>query len=223
MDKKSKLLIESSLLFGYNALNIICAYSVIDSMKLLDKNLFLRIINDLQIPGREEYIKVNNRLIIISLTCVPHLNKLKTFKQKGQINDILIVTGAAGYGYINWHKEISLEKYLEDKEYSMKFAYNYISQNADKVYVTVSDAGSVNVEEWLDYQIKLIDSKITSEKLINRREAIKKALIDSKEGDVIFIAGRGNRRIMCDGNNHTISFLDKNVLMDILEELNWEV
>ena len=138
------------------------------------------------------------------------------YEQKKKIN----IISKLGFGM---HDEVSLEKYLEDKDYSMKFAYNYIAQNSDKVYVTTTDLGSVNADVWLDIQMNLLPNNIQKEKFVNRKEAIKKALINAKKNDVILICGRGNRRIMCDSENHITNFVDKDKTLEIIKELEWEV
>ena len=222
VDKNKVHNFNSTLLFGYNALNIACVYSILNELKILDVDKLKEIIKNITIPGREEIIKTNGIKIIISLTCVPHLEKLKQFKDNGEVNEVIITTGASGYGYVNWHNEVNLEKYLEDKEYSMKFAYNYIGQYADKVYVTVTDIGAVNVDEWLDIQFNLLPSEIFKEKISDRKEAIRQSIVNANQNDIILVCGRGNRRIMCDGINHISNFIDKDIILEIIKDLGWE-
>ena len=198
-------------------------YSILNELKILDVDKLKEIIKNITIPGREEIIKTNGIKIIISLTCVPHLEKLKQFKDNGEVNKVIIITGASGYGYVNWHNEVNLEKYLEDKEYSMKFAYNYIGQYADKVYVTVTDIGAVNVDEWLDIQMNLLPNDIEKEKCKDRKETIKKVLVNANDNDVVLVCGRANRRIMCDSADHITNFVDREKILEIIKELRWEV
>ena len=84
----------------------------------------------------------------------------------------------------------------------MSFAYNYIKNYADEVYITISDIGSSNKDELLNEQYKLVNNEIACYIVDNRKAAIKTAILNSKPNDVIFISGRGNREILCDSINH---------------------
>ena len=95
---------------------------------------------------------------------------------------------------------------------SMKWVYNYIINNCDYVYITSNDNASSSIQDLLETQVKLVDGKIPYEAIINRKEAIEKAINDSKPQDVIFISGRGNRRMFCYNNSDMDFFLDKDVV-----------
>ncbi len=216
--KKDKTKIQTNLIFSYNAINILSLYTIIKTLDVYDKQLFNNLIKELIIPGRENLLKANNRYIMISTNLVPHLEHLKTFKTRGEINNIILVTGAAGAGYKDWHKEIPLDLYMQDKIKAMEFAYRYISQNVDKLYITLSDNGTIDEDEWLNYQESLVTNNILVQKIKSRKEAIETAIKNSNEKDVIFISGRGNRRIMCDGEKHISIFNDIEETIKIIEK-----
>lgn len=214
--------INSKLLFSYNAINILCLYTIVNALNVYDDKLFTNLVYDITIPGREDIIKTNNRLIMISVSLIPHLEYLKKMKERGEINNIIVVTGAAGAGYVNWHKEVSQDKYMKDKMQAMQFAYNYISQNVDSLYITMSDNGTLDEDEWLKTQADLVSDNISYVIEKNRKTAIEKALLESENNDVIFISGRGNRRIMCDGPNHISYFDDKEEVCDLLKNIKFK-
>lgn len=219
-NKKQNVDIETKLIFKYNIFNILCLYSIINGLDAYDESKFKELIFNPIIPGREDIINTNDNKIMISVNLVPHLEYLKEMKKRGEIENIILVTGAAGAGYVDWHKDIPIEKYMEDKILSIKFAYNYINQNVDSLFITLSDNGTINEEEWLNYQLNLVDKNITTIVDKNRKEAIKKAILSAKKNDFVFISGRGNRSVLCDGVSHISIFNDKEEVVKILNEIN---
>ncbi len=213
--------VSTNLIMPYNALNITCCIGILKTLNVYNHYDFQNLVKNIVIPGRDEVIRVANRTIFISTNLVPHLENLKRYKQNGEINNIRLVTGSTGLNFISWTKEFSDEKYLQEKEFAIKFAYNYIKDNCDIVYITTTDTGAANKELLLDYQASLLNNAIPYEKVLDRSFAIKKAIESSSENDVIFISGRGNRHIMCDSKDTIILHLDKDVVIKVLNELNW--
>ena len=130
-----------------------------------------------------------------------------------EINQIIIVTGSTGTGYITWNQS---EKYKEVHKYDIEFAYDYINKYADKVYITETDIGDLDKNEFLEYQkskVKNIEAVV----IPNRHLAIELAIKESKNKDVIFISGRGNRRLMCVGKKDVKIFKDKDHVNQIIE------
>lgn len=218
--KNNSYNLSTNLIMPYNALNITCCVAILETLNVFNDLKFQDFIRKIVIPGRDEIIKVANRTIMISTNLVPHLENLKRYKVNGEINKIILVTGATGLNFTSWVKEFSDNTYIQEKEFAIKFAYNYINSNCDVVYITTSDSGAANKISLVDYQAKLLDEKVTCIKEVDRRLAIYKAIENSKENDVIFISGRGNRHIMCDSNDTVKIHLDKDVVEEILEEMN---
>ena len=44
---------------------------------------------------------------------------------------------------------------------------------------------------------------------------------ESNEGDLLFISGRGNKRILCDSEKTVKLFTDKEIVEKVLKELGW--
>lgn len=211
--------INSNLIMPYNALNINLALAIIDSLGELRIELFNEILNSIIIPGRDEVIKDKGRTIIISITCAPHLEILKKYKERGEINNIILVTGSYGSGFVTWSEEYNSNKYSEYVNSSMKFIYKYINRHVDKVYITSVDNASSDALELINNQIKELDSKIIYKGIIDRRDAIKEAISDSKPGNVIFISGRGNRAIFCKSYKEVEYYKDIDVVKEAIEKL----
>ena len=214
--------LSTNLNMPFHGMNITCSVAILNELNTFECKRFQNLISDINIPGRDEVIKYNNRTIIISTNLVPHLEVLKRYQSKGQVNKIRIVTGATGIDFVSWDKEFDDNIYLKDKEFSMSYAYNYMKQYADVVYVTTSDSGNANKEALISYQAKLLDNQVVVHKEVDRTMAIKKAINDSLENDVIFISGRGNRVVMCDSEDHIKLHLDKDVVINVLNNLKQE-
>ena len=213
-----KVNFKSNLIMMHNALNIGLVYAILQELGEYDYNSFMKILNTITIPGRCEVFNYNNRKIIVSYGLDPELDNLKRYKDKNQVNNIKVVTGASGLGHKTWGKEFESDAYIEEKIEGMRFAYNYIQKYADMVYITTSDSGATNKEELINHQSNLV-TKIQKECYENRKYAIYKAIKDANEKDVILISGRGNRKILCDGYESVTFLLDKEVVLEVINDL----
>ena len=212
--------VTTNLPFFYNALNIMCVISILGTLNVLDYQTFKEYISDIKIPGRDEVIKASGRTIIISPSVSPQLELLKKYQEREEIKGIKVICGTSGLGLKNRRTDFSEEKYIEEKEVSVNFAFNYIKRYASKVYVTVADSAATNKEELLNYQAGFLGN-VEHRTFIDRKEAILTAITESNEGDVIYISGRGNRRVMCDTYDSIKLILDKEVVLEVLRRLKW--
>lgn len=211
--------ISTKLIMPHNALNINLALSIIDTLGELDIELFNKVLNEITILGRDEVIKEKGRTVITSITCAPHLEVLKKYQNNGLINNIILVTGSYGSGFESWDKEYNSEKYTKYVNDSMKFIYKYIVKNVNKVYITSVDNASSDPKELINNQVKEIDGKISYCDILDRKEAIRKAILESDNGDIIFISGRGNRAIFCKSRNEIDYYKDMDIVREVLNEL----
>lgn len=209
----------TDLIMPFNALNITLAMAIIDTVGEFDEKIFKKLLKSIVIPGRDEVIKIKGRTIIISITCTPHLEILKKYKENGQIKNIKLITGSFGNGFSTWLPEYKGDKFSEYVSESMKWIYKYIVANCDYVYITTNDNAATPIKELLDAQIKEVDGKIGYEAIEDRKEAIKRALSDSKPGDVIFISGRGNRSMFCKNSKELEFYLDKDIVSDEIKNI----
>ena len=184
----------------------------------MEDSKFNQLLEEIKIPGRDEVIRYNKRTIIISVTCTPHLEILKKYKESNKINNIILITGSFGNGFNSWLSEYKDENFKNYVNESMRWAYSYFIKNADKIYITTNDYASSNVSELLSSQENEIKGKIAYEVIENRKAAIKKAIEESKEGDVIFISGRGNRKVFCNNTKTVEMYLDKEIVNKEIRE-----
>ena len=217
--KNNDYSLKSNMLFPHNALNILLALSIIDLLGELDINEFRKVINDITILGRDEVIRVKDRTIIVSNTCASHLEYLKKYQLKQEINKIRLVTGSIGYGFFSWSEAFKDKAFSEYVNSSMKYIYKYINDYVDKVYITTNDNALSNPQELINNQIKELDKEKEYYTNIDRIETIEKAIEESNEKDVIFISGRGNREIFCKGEKEVLFFKDMDIVKKKIKEV----
>ena len=222
-NKKDSIDINTNLIMPYNGLNITLSYAILKNLIDFKNEEFLSFIKDINIPGRDELINYKNRKIIISLNLMPQLENLKRYQERKEINKIIVVTGSTGLGYKSWQEEFPKELYLKDRKESIKFSYDYVKKNSDFLFITKTDIGASNKEELFNYQEEIVKGYVEYSIIEDRKDAIKSAIKSSNEGDVIFISGRGNRRIMCDSYDHITLFKDKEEVEKIIEEMEKEI
>lgn len=217
--KKEKYDINTSLIMPFNALNITTAFSIIDTLDLMDIKSFNEVLQNIIIKGRCEVIREKGRIIIVSVMCMPHLEILKKYKEKGDINSLKILTGAYGAGFETWDEIYKSKKYEDYISTSMKFAYNYISKNCDYVYITTADNAASNIEALINAQVEEVKGKIEYKVIIDRKEAIKDIIKESNIGDCIFINGRGNRKIFCKSKNKIEYYSDAEIVREAIKDI----
>lgn len=208
----------TNMIMPFNALNITLAYGIIDTLGEMDDNEFNNLIKEIVIEGRDEVIKYKNITIIITITCTPHLEILKRYKERKEINNIILVTGSFGNGFNSWlseYKGQTFETYVNE---SMKWAYKYFTKHADKIYITTNDYANSDVKNLLTSQEQEIKGQTLYSVIEDRKEAIKKAIDNSNENDVIVISGRGNRKVFCKEENKVEIYLDKDIVIKEIEE-----
>lgn len=209
---------KTNIILPHNSLNITCAIAIAEALGIFDANLFNKCISNIKVPGREEVIKVNGRTIIIGLSLIPALESFKIYKQNAEINAIKVVVGSIGSGFANWSKEFPSE--LNQKISRRKYAMNYLKNNADYAYLTSNDNAAedpLSIARELQSYLDNFPSQI----IVDRAEAIRRAIIESKEKDLIYIAGRGNRRVFCDSRDTVKLFKDKDIVNEVLKGLGW--
>lgn len=216
INKNNLIKIKSKMFYPFHGLNIACAFSVLSELDI-DLKDFSSFIKNIEIPGRDEVIKYKTNKIIVSPNLSPHLEILKEFKNSKQINNIYLVTGSTGYGFVTWDKDFETNKYKEIHEYDMKFAYRYASKYADKIFITTTDIADNNMLDFLEYQKSLVCDNTKCIVINDRKKAIEKAINCLQEKDILLVSGRGNREFMCISKNKICRFQDKKEIMNIIK------
>lgn len=213
--------VQTSLLMPYNALNILTALTTLEVLGVLNVNTFEKSLEKLVIPGRAEVFKVKDRLIVIDTHLPAMLDCLKVLKEQRKVNKIKVVVGSTGYGYKYWEERFKTEKFAKQRKEYRKYAMNLLKGIVDYVYLTESDNGKENAINICNELQGYLDKNIDSVIIVDREEAIKKAILDSQEKDVIFISGRGNRRLLCNSETTFKLVKDGDVVEKVIKELGW--
>lgn len=212
---------ETTLMMSHNALNILVALTALDVMDVLNVRKFEQALNQLVIPGRSEVYRVNGRLIIIDSHLPAMLDCLKHLKGQGKVNKVKVVVGSMGYGYKHWEDRFKTKEFALQRKDVRKFAMSLLPGVADYVYLTESDSGKENTNDICKELEANLEGLIPSSIILDREEAIKQAILDSEEGDAVFISGRGNRRVLCNSETTFKLVKDSEVVEKVVKELGW--
>lgn len=212
---------DTTLMMSHNAFNILVALTTLDVIGVLNVKKFESALNQLVIPGRAEVYRVNGRLIIVDSHLPAMLDCLKELKEQGKVNKIKVVVGSMGHGYKHWEERFKTQEFASQRKDVRKYSMSLLIGIADYVYLTESDSGKENPIDICNELEADLDGKVQSLIILDREEAIKQAVLDSEEGDVVFISGRGNRRILCNSETTFKLVKDSEVVENVIRELGW--
>lgn len=212
---------ETNLMMSYNALNILTVITTLEALNVFDVIKFEQTLNNIVIPGRAEVFRTNGRLIVVDTHLPAMLECLKVLKEQDKINKIKVVVGSMGHGYKHWEERFKTEEFAKQRKEVRKYAMNLLKDVADYVYLTESDSGRESAIDICTELQNYLDKNIPSTIIVDREKAIKQAILDSQEGDVVFISGRGNRRVLCDSETTIKLLKDSDVVENVIKELGW--
>ena len=154
------------------------------------------------IPGRMEVVVKDPFIVIVDYAHTPEALKqaYETLKNpKFQNSKLICVLGSCGGGRDKWKRPV-LGKIA--------------SQYCDKAIITNEDPYN---EEPMDI-INQVAGDTKAEKILDRKEAIEKALQSARAGDIVIITGKGSEPWMCVKNNKKIPWSDKKIALDFLKD-----
>lgn len=161
-------------------------------------------------PGRMEIVS-ESPLVIIDYAHTPEqLEKVyktlsETGKQKSQDSRLIAVFGSCGGGRDKWKRPVL-----------GKIAGKY----CDEIFITNEDPYDENPFQILS-EIKAGISDFPQDNLhtiLDRKEAIKKAVKNAGQNDVVAITGKGSEPWMCIENGKKIPWDDKEIAKEFLSE-----
>lgn len=206
---------QTNLLLEHNALNIICLIAIIETLGIYNQMVLYKMLKNIQVLAREHAFKLNNKLVLVGTSLVPVLEELRSMKQENIIKgQIVVLTGSPGLGFVKWKTN---DYDLEERKQSRNFAMNYVKKYADKVYITEADSAATSFNDIAKELTSLLGTEIVYEVEADRYLAIKKAILEAGENDVIYIAGRGNRALLYDNAKKARYFNDLDVVKEIIE------
>jgi UDP-N-acetylmuramoyl-L-alanyl-D-glutamate--2,6-diaminopimelate ligase len=173
--------IPASLSGGFNLENIAGAIAFIKSQGIPEKNIREAVKNFCGVPGRMDMVKTDPFTVIIDYAHTPDsLEKVyQSIKPKPPAK-LICVLGSAGGGRDKWKRpkmgEIA-DQYCEEIILTNEDPYD---EDPNQILSQIK-SGIKNSE----FRIKNLYE------IINRQEAIRKALFSAKKGDVVVMTGKG--------------------------------
>ncbi len=167
------------------------------------------------IPGRLEFVPNNKGFnIIIDYAVTPDsLNKLYNLVKDIRSNSLSLAP---------YSRVISVFGACGERDRGKRpIMGEIVAKYADYVILTNEDPYGENPQKIIEEISKGIKSKKLNEsywKILDRREAIKKALQIAKPGDYVIITGKGAEETMAIGDKR-IPWNDKKVTLELLQEL----
>ncbi|MCK4520721.1 UDP-N-acetylmuramoyl-L-alanyl-D-glutamate--2,6-diaminopimelate ligase [Candidatus Parcubacteria bacterium] len=196
----------------FNKYNALAAISVGLSQGI-DLEVCQKAVEEIKgIPGRMEKIVDKTFIVIVDYAHTPDAlkNVYKTIQESmvnSQQSKVICVLGSAGGGRDKW-------KRLEMGKIAGKYC--------DEIILTNEDPYDENPNQILSE----IKSGVTSYKLqvvriiLDRREAIKKAMTLAKSDDIVIITGKGCEPWMCISKGKKIPWDDREVVREELKHIN---
>ncbi len=204
------------LIGEFNVYNAAAAISAVRALNVPIGTIRKALLNVQPPPGRLEMVDKGQKFTVIvdyahepaSLEAI--YQTIKRSIVKGQGLKVICLLGAQGGGRDKWKRpEMG------------KIAANY----CDKIILTNEDPYGENPATILNdieagfSQIRNPKSEIRKNnyfKIIDRREAIKKALSLAKKGDVVILTGKGGEKWMCVKNNKKIPWDETEIVKSLI-------
>jgi len=216
-----------NLLGEYNKYNILPGIAIARILNISENKIKFAIENLKPLPGRLEFIESNKNIkILIDYAFEPKaIEKLYQTIQNIRHNKIIHVLGSCGGG--------------RDKD-RRPILGKLAAENADIVIITNEDPYDEDPKEIIrqivsgamghNFQFpifnfqtisnfKIPNSKKEIYAILDRREAIKKALQIAETGDLILITGKGAEQKMCLTNWKMIDWDDRKVVREEMKNL----
>ncbi len=185
-----------NLLGRFNILNALAAVCVAKSQDI-SLDVCSRALEKAKgVPGRMEVV-IENPLVIVDYAFTPSaLEKVyRTIKNTFNPPRMICVLGACGGGRDKWKRPVL-----------GKIADRY----CDEIIVTNEDPYDEDPMEI----IKEVSGNLETEKILDRRKAIRKALNKAQSGDAVIITGKGSEPLMCLAEGKKISWDDRKVVRE---------
>jgi len=198
-----KINLKISLLGEFNIYNSLSAFGVGLSQKIKPNQILKSLEEFKGIPGRMEVITKEPFRVIVDYAHTPDALE-KVYKSLSTQNSSLIcVFGSCGGGRDKWKRpEIG------------KISSNYCK----KVILTNEDPYDENPDQiLLDIESGISNSQFPISslfKIIDRREAINKALSIAKKSDTVIITGKGSEPSMCVAGDKKTPWSDKETVLE---------
>ena len=209
--------VNTTLATSYHLSNIVSAAAILSEANAFDARTFQDFISneELQIPGRMEDIEWNNRTILLDSSDL-NLHEIDISRDEAP-RPIKVVAG-----YLLTNTAYMQEMHRRRPDYNINYNFDIVPNNvntyADYIYITTNNTCDLTAE----YATEQFASRVTipHEIVLDRKEAIRKAITESDENDIIVVMGRGTRRVWWINTEESTEFSDKETILEILKDLD---
>ncbi len=193
-----------NLLGRFNVYNALAAMSFARVAGIKTKDVQKAFKKSEIVPGRMEEVLSSPFSVIIDYAVTPDTLEevYKEIRKNFSPTRLIAVLGSCGGGRDKWKRPIM-----------GKVAEKY----TDKVIITNEDPYDEKPEDIINDIARGAGKK--TEKIIDRREAIRKALSIAKKGDVIIITGKGDEPWMCLSENKKIPWNEREIIKEEFKKL----
>lgn len=190
----------------FNIANALCAAAIAHSQGI-SKETIKKAIEDIEtIPGRMEYMQKNPFAVVVDYAHTPDaLEKVYQTLKPHIDNKFICVLGAAGGGRDKW-KRPELGRIA--------------SLYCNEIILTNEDPYDENPKEILHQIAQGLTPRFSRYSfMLNRREAIERALHAAKEGDTVIITGKGVEPWMHLENGRKIKWNESEIVRETLDKI----
>jgi len=187
----------------FNKMNAVAAIAFAKSEGIKETTIKESLEKVKSLPGRMEFIETSKDFkVVVDYAFLPQALKkvYMTLKKDCQAKNLICVTGAAGGGRDKWKRPV---------------LGNVANEFCGKVIVTNEDPYDEEPEEIINQVIGRHDFL----KILDRREAIRKALELANKGDVVVVTGKGAEPWIVAKNGQKIAWDDRAVVREELKGL----
>ena len=211
LSRSDHSIITSSAVIGeFNGYNLAAVAAMCEVIGL-DPNTIRKGIEAVKaVPGRMEMVKSSKGFsAVVDYAHAPDaLEKALQGLRSASTGNVAVVFGATG-----------------DRDKTKRPIMGEVAaNNADKIYLTDDETYTENGDDIRKAVFGgIVEAKGRSKtiEIANRREAIKKALVEAKKGDMILIAGLGHQNYRAMNEGH-IDWQEVEVVRELLKELGLE-
>lgn len=198
-----------NILGGFNQYNALAAIAVAQYYGI-SLDVCTRALEKVKgVPGRMEVIQKDPFLVVVDYAHTPvqleeAYKSLKETSNKQQDTSLVCVLGSCGGGRDNWKRPVL-------GEIAGKYCKEIIITNEDPY-----DEDPWEIIEQIESGIQ--DKEKERHLVLDRKEAINKAISLAKPGDAVIITGKGSESLMCLANNQRIPWDDREIAKEILDQ-----
>lgn len=153
------------------------------------------------IRGRMEYVQKKPFSVVVDYAHTPDSLREVYKTLKPENGKLICVLGAAGGGRDKWKRP--------------EFG-NIASLYCDEIILTDEDPYDEDPDHILsEIRSGIIDYRLPITKILDRREAIKKAISSAKQGDTVIITGKGSENSMAVAGGKKIPWSDREIVAEL--------